>query len=523
MASGSDGDDGDGGNSASDGDSGTDENESASEAGSSEDTDGYESASDNEDGDAESDDSDFEPGGERGGGGVKRGGGTGAGQDKKKTAEKTGGRSGGNDYEEIDTVFDSDSEDDGCGPGSVDAKKKKKGNRVLAFRRVIQPRKAREESDKRQIASNLEISGKKDASVKERKNDLRGLTLRQSVCALYNVIHNETLDEEIVNKLEADDPALHEIRIGVQGTMLESKGMGKGKVVACHVDKKGNKAFTIDWEKDGAADRKYSASKVLDGAIGRVDPRVHDWVEGTTVESNGLGKGRVFGCGLDKAGYKEFIINWESDGVADSKFSTFQVLDGAMEGEAESIESTIEYMTNCLCLIVCAMNTHVKAYMDSQSKRDNEPLELKKGSVAHQRAQTVRPWAWKKMLELRAHETMSRESLRLRENFHGTAEGLRNAKLYDLFHFSDSASGVNGGQVGFMDPAHYDQDFNKKQVKDMNVIVQAFQSVIRVGRPVITESILFPLTRSELPPGTLIPNNETLLAKVCSLQNTSLR
>lgn len=45
--------------------------------------------------------------------------------------------------------------------------------------------------------------------MKERKYDLRGLTLRQSVCALYNVIHNETLDEEIVNKLEADDPALH--------------------------------------------------------------------------------------------------------------------------------------------------------------------------------------------------------------------------------------------------------------------------------------------------------------------------
>lgn len=91
--------------------------------------------------------------------------------------------------------------------------------------------------------------------------------------------------------------------------MVESKGMGKGKVVACHVDTKGNKAFAIDWEKDGAADRKYSASKVVDGAIGRVDPRVHDWVEGTTVESNGLGKGRVFACGLDKASYKEFTIN----------------------------------------------------------------------------------------------------------------------------------------------------------------------------------------------------------------------
>lgn len=172
----------DDGNSTSDSDSGTDGDEGGSKEGSSEDTDGYESAFDNEDSDAESDDSDFEPAGERGGGGggAKRGGSTGAGQEKKKAADKpdeTGGRSGGNDYEELDMVFVSDSEDNGHGTESVDARKKKTGGRVSAFQWLVRPRKGREETDKRQTASNLEISGAKDAVVKERKTDRRGLTL----------------------------------------------------------------------------------------------------------------------------------------------------------------------------------------------------------------------------------------------------------------------------------------------------------------------------------------------------------
>lgn len=64
-----------------------------------------------------------------------------------------------------------------------------------------------------------------------------------------------------------------------------------------------------------------------------------------------------------------------------------------MEGEAESIGSTTEYMTNDLVSILCAVNTHVKSYMESQSKRDNDPLELKKGSEDRERAEKVRPWA----------------------------------------------------------------------------------------------------------------------------------
>lgn len=119
------------------------------------------------------------------------------------------------------------------------------------------------------------------------------------------------------------------------------------------------------------------------------------------------------------------------------------------------------------------------------------------------------------MLGLTAHQTMSRASLERRKGFHGTVEELTNTRLYDLMHFHDSASGVNGGQVGFMDPANYGKDFSKKQRRDVNVIVQTFQCAMRVGRPVTTESILFPLAKSELPPETPVPNDETFLAKVC--------
>lgn len=46
------------------------------------------------------------------------------------------------------------------------------------------------------------------------------------------------------------------------------------------------------------------------------------------------------------------------------------------------------------------------------------------------------------------------------------------------------------------------------------MLVQSFQPVLRLGRLVTIESILFPLAPAELPPGASIPNNEVYMIKV---------
>lgn len=137
------------------------------------------------------------------------------------------------------------------------------------------------------------------------------------------------------------------------------------------------------------------------------------------------------------------------------------MLDHAIEGEAESIDSKIEYMVNGLCAILCAINTHGKEYIDSQCKRDNIPRDLEKNKTdllcACANGSTVRV---EKMRELKAYQTMSEASRRLRDCYDTAAE-LGNVKLCDVLHLMDGA-----GQAGFIDPDQHDKDFNKKHVKD---------------------------------------------------------
>lgn len=334
--------------------------------------------------------------------------------------------------------------------GGVQPEKKKRGIRKSRFWRVDQPRKGHEVSDRARIERNKEIYKKKKENVEKRPVDKRYLTLLQIMTAL----DKETLDAKAFWKLEAADPSLHGITVGKEdGTVVESKELD------C--------------------------------------------------------KGRVVGCGVDAKGYKEFAIKWEKEGVDDGKYSTYQVIRCATEGEAESFDSTVEYMTNCLVAILCLVNTHGKEWIFSQCKRDVVPKTLKKGGEKHQLVQRVREQAWTRMLGLTVHQTMSEASLRLRENFHDTVAELEKTKLSEVLYLADGENrDVEAKPVGFMDPAEYDKDFNKKQITDVNVWVRAFQSASALGRPVTMESILFPMTPAEVPPRTKIVIDEVWVGRV---------
>lgn len=158
-------------------------------------------------------------------------------------------------------------------------------------------------------------------------------------------------------------------------------------------------------------------------------------------------------------------------------------------------------MTNALCAVLCDVNTHVMHYIEARYTK-NPVFKTLTGKQLEE-PRSVREWAWRKLPELVASQTMSQASLALREDFHGTAGEFREAGILGANHL-DSAHGD-----GFNAPDMSNRDFNGKQQ-----YVSAFQSAIQLGRPVLLESILFPMAPAELPTGTIVPELETREARV---------
>lgn len=219
------------------------------------------------------------------------------------------------------------------------------------------------------------------------------------------------------------------------------------------------------------------------------------------------GTGRVSACGTDYEGYHVFTIKWDKPGFADGKYFTYGVLRDAVEEQsAESLASTTGYMANALCAVLCDVNTHVVHYI--RARYTKNPVFKTLTGKQLEETTSVREWAWTKLPELVASQTMSQASLALREDFHGTAGELREAGILGANHL-DSAHGD-----GFNAPEMSNRGFNGKQLKYANQNVSAFLSAIRLGRPVLLQSIFFPMVPAELPTGTIVPELETRVARV---------
>lgn len=77
-----------------------------------------------------------------------------------------------------------------------------------------------------------------------------------------------------------------------------------------------------------------------------------------------------------EAGRRVFTIEWGRNATADGKYTIYDALREADVGEATSVEGTIDYLVTYLCVILCIVNTCVRAFMDTDNKR-------KVGQVVH--------------------------------------------------------------------------------------------------------------------------------------------
>lgn len=191
-------------------------------------------------------------------------------------------------------------------------------------------------------------------------------------------------------------------------------------------------------------------------------------------------------------------IRWGRNGTADGKYSTYDVLGEAGEGQAASFKKTVTCMVNYLCTVLNYANTIGAEIVTTDLKRKvrRTLVELKGEKLA--RAKEVWTYAWDRMLKLTVDKTVSPESLALLDGGDPTlGVAFKKTKIFDLLCFKDAASGRNGGKMQLAE--NHAKGFCEKQLSgSVDDIVKYAQAACRLGRIPTTESFTYVMTPREL-------------------------